>query len=264
MSSSNMIRGIKMISNINSPGDQDQPATFVKPAARGSSHVGGVTTITQDELNANTGWLTSDLSRRIGLPLKIKKDASYLGNEYSRTINNLFANLDTSSPDFGKYTVHPVRGAVIIAREDGKDLRELDVEIVLSSVQRWICGLLSKYDVDPVGIKSQCHAVIEPRTFRLAWRVLCMMKAHAERHALVRQAIVTAACPVVLEDKNHECENCGKKDGETGKAEEASKLLQCGAWKLAWYCNRECQKAHWKRHKPLCNLSKELRRFGSF
>lgn len=35
-----------------------------------------------------------------------------------------------------------------------------------------------------------------------------------------------------------------------------SKLKMCGKCKSAWYCSTECQKTHWKKHKPNC-ISRE-------
>ncbi|KAI0145767.1 hypothetical protein F4776DRAFT_374560 [Hypoxylon sp. NC0597] len=43
------------------------------------------------------------------------------------------------------------------------------------------------------------------------------------------------------------CFHCGKIQADLGKAPSA-----CGGCKEAWYCDRDCQKAHWKQHKPSC------------
>jgi len=39
------------------------------------------------------------------------------------------------------------------------------------------------------------------------------------------------------------CGNCG----------ELKAVLRCSRCRLTSYCNRDCQKAHWKLHKKLCN-----------
>ena len=41
----------------------------------------------------------------------------------------------------------------------------------------------------------------------------------------------------------HPCENCGCTNA--GRS-------QCSACGLAWYCSKECQKAHYKEHRPAC------------
>jgi hypothetical protein len=57
-------------------------------------------------------------------------------------------------------------------------------------------------------------------------------------------------------DKKHPtfvyCSSCSK---------ELEQVLQCSLCKNATYCSKECQKAHWKDHKPRCQLlrrSKEV------
>eukprot|EP00698_Gefionella_okellyi_P001891 TRINITY_DN11731_c0_g1_i2.p3 TRINITY_DN11731_c0_g1~~TRINITY_DN11731_c0_g1_i2.p3 ORF type:complete len:152 (-),score=34.89 TRINITY_DN11731_c0_g1_i2:80-535(-) len=39
------------------------------------------------------------------------------------------------------------------------------------------------------------------------------------------------------------CAYCGKTEG---------KLLKCARCVAVRYCNRDCQKAHWREHKPVC------------
>lgn len=42
------------------------------------------------------------------------------------------------------------------------------------------------------------------------------------------------------------CGNCGK-----NKCDNVA-LMRCGACHTTLYCDVECQRAHWKTHKPLC------------
>ena len=50
-----------------------------------------------------------------------------------------------------------------------------------------------------------------------------------------------------VRDYPDHCENCG-----TAETKEA-KLKKCARCKMVAYCNRDCQKAHWKEHKPDCD-----------
>ncbi|KAK7707763.1 hypothetical protein SLS63_013683 [Diaporthe eres] len=43
------------------------------------------------------------------------------------------------------------------------------------------------------------------------------------------------------------CYHCGKIEADLGK-----KLSRCARCKVASYCGQDCQKAHWKAHKPSC------------
>lgn len=43
------------------------------------------------------------------------------------------------------------------------------------------------------------------------------------------------------------CQHCGAKQAEGGK-----KLLICSGCDVIRYCKRECQRADWQKHKPLC------------
>ncbi|KAH8890210.1 hypothetical protein GQ53DRAFT_650879 [Thozetella sp. PMI_491] len=43
------------------------------------------------------------------------------------------------------------------------------------------------------------------------------------------------------------CFQCGKIHADVGKA-----LKRCGQCKEAWYCEKDCQKTHWKHHRSSC------------
>lgn len=43
------------------------------------------------------------------------------------------------------------------------------------------------------------------------------------------------------------CFKCGKVKADIGKAP-----LKCARCKAAWYCDKDCQKAHWTAHKSVC------------
>jgi hypothetical protein len=48
-------------------------------------------------------------------------------------------------------------------------------------------------------------------------------------------------------EKRRRCEQCDKTTSE--------KLQKCSACRKVYYCNRECQVAHWKHHKPVCDAA---------
>lgn len=49
-----------------------------------------------------------------------------------------------------------------------------------------------------------------------------------------------------ITDPRPRCAYCNTQE------EGGARLLQCSACKAVKYCNTQCQKAHWKVHKPVC------------
>ncbi|KAI1384849.1 uncharacterized protein F4822DRAFT_433388 [Hypoxylon trugodes] len=43
------------------------------------------------------------------------------------------------------------------------------------------------------------------------------------------------------------CFHCGQVGADSGKVP-----MKCGGCRSAWYCDKDCQKAHWKQYKPSC------------
>lgn len=61
-------------------------------------------------------------------------------------------------------------------------------------------------------------------------------------------------------DQELVCASCGK------VSEGAGKLMRCAACKTSHYCDRDCQKLHWKKHKRACKWRKtrsELKSMGT-
>ena len=52
-----------------------------------------------------------------------------------------------------------------------------------------------------------------------------------------------------LINNDTKCAKCSKSALDLGRI-----LLKCGRCKKVYYCNKECQKAHWKIHKPVCSI----------
>lgn len=50
-------------------------------------------------------------------------------------------------------------------------------------------------------------------------------------------------------EKVHHCESCNK--------EMAERVLLCAGCKKVAYCNRACQKSHWKQHKKICTYAQK-------
>lgn len=68
----------------------------------------------------------------------------------------------------------------------------------------------------------------------------CILSDHEKR-------VITNA------QKGKSCASCGIHDGN-GK--EFKKLMKCMGCQSVYYCSSECQKSHWKVHKPECKRQK--------
>ncbi|KAF9526112.1 hypothetical protein CPB83DRAFT_837626 [Crepidotus variabilis] len=55
-----------------------------------------------------------------------------------------------------------------------------------------------------------------------------------------------------VDNNKRRCQHCFKRNSKK------SPLLVC-ACKVAFYCDKECQKAEWKTHQKLCKLDKEIK-----
>jgi hypothetical protein len=56
-------------------------------------------------------------------------------------------------------------------------------------------------------------------------------------------------------EKRRRCEQC---DTTT-----SVRILQCGACRVVYYCNRGCQAAHWQQHKLVCKELERKRRIAA-
>ncbi|KAF2452151.1 hypothetical protein P171DRAFT_516023 [Karstenula rhodostoma CBS 690.94] len=61
-----------------------------------------------------------------------------------------------------------------------------------------------------------------------------------------QRTIQATGSSVQLGDET-KCHRCQKHRNDA-----PSPLMKCAACKKTWYCSPQCQKAHWKQHKPVC------------
>lgn len=68
------------------------------------------------------------------------------------------------------------------------------------------------------------------------------------------------ATEIEEEINTNDCSTNGERAGATGSCAQCmgeNKSAKCQQCRLVFYCNRDCQKKHWKVHKPQCNKPSE-------
>jgi len=54
------------------------------------------------------------------------------------------------------------------------------------------------------------------------------------------------------------CRNCGTQEDVSSSVSQFKRLLMCTACHTVAYCSKDCQRAHWKQHKPHCRAVQDL------
>ncbi|KAK4500793.1 hypothetical protein PRZ48_008985 [Zasmidium cellare] len=249
MAESAPVFGVVIACTANTAGPDDQPTPYVRGVDVGGETHLQPTMISADTFNGD-GWISSDLSTRLGMPLKIKQTTTpslppgY--NVYSRILNALLANADVDSEDFGKYMAPPMFGAAVMVREDGQPLGR-EVEILLQLIGKFVCAFLQGYGTDfDDKHRKEMDRFVEPRIFGTQWRLHCMLNAAKATNQVEKNFWLSIEPPKPVYKKKEGCAKC-----ET-KASEETKLMICAACKTTEYCSRECQKEDWKDHKQYC------------
>lgn len=79
-------------------------------------------------------------------------------------------------------------------------------------------------------------------------------KRDADKDASAMFPLLKAVCPNVdRHDVQKDCLVCGKTPDELLGA----KMMYCSRCSVAPYCCRECQRSHWRKHKPQCTTRNE-------
>ncbi|KAF2209509.1 hypothetical protein CERZMDRAFT_107083 [Cercospora zeae-maydis SCOH1-5] len=224
-------------------------------------------------------WHTLPLSNRLGVPLRFMKRDSVLGRVHTSpndTLKTLSLDLNPESDTFAeaKAVVHC---NVLFSRADGKDLTSRQLQTVVGFVEEVLGDVLaygkskktstfsiegdlasdekasesedeSSEDEDDDVEQNPAPKIITraeaeagtakatPENFTAFFERFCAERVAAD------QKWAEVECPVQISV----CHKCGKDE------QQEKPLLVCGDCRLAQYCDRECQKESWGKHKMLC------------
>ncbi|CAK4032876.1 Hypothetical predicted protein [Lecanosticta acicola] len=104
------------------------------------------------KLAENTQWKTSEISVRLGFPLKFARAASTPDsrrNDYNSQSHLFMIDVDEKSGNFGKFSVDSVVGDVVVARADMKPLLKHELAIMTEYISQYIAeGVRGLPDLD--------------------------------------------------------------------------------------------------------------------
>ncbi|KAH9842151.1 CBR-SET-14 protein [Teratosphaeria destructans] len=133
---------------------------------------------------------------------------------------------------------HPARSPWSWSTEDAGLATALAQKLRESGVEPELCS---------VGVCStEDKAILAESWSGRLGQLQGMVGNGTRRHQEDRAA--APAQPGVAPGDPSRCHHCNKTDGRP-----AQPLKTCRGCSTAWYCGRECQKKHWKRHRPSCH-----------
>lgn len=103
-------------------------------------------------------WTRSDISAALGVPVQVAPWPSADNHRPNDAVLGLFVYIHPQQNNFGKVRYRSIDGAVILARTDGKELREKEVAALLtyiSEISHEITAIVKTEQEDRVGKAEQ-------------------------------------------------------------------------------------------------------------
>ena len=76
---------------------------------------------------------------------------------------------------------------------------------------------------------------------------------------LTAAGLALSTLPTAAACNNPQCASLAGVSEQEGVSRDRGNTCRCSACHLAFYCQRSCQKQHWKAHKPVCKAVQALK-----
>lgn len=196
-------------------------------------------------------FISSILAARVGFPLKFTPNltSDYVG--FNWAANMIFMDFEPDSPDFGHSSINPTfKQEMVVVRVDGHDVDNAQYDAFFDFVtSRLMCHILPLREMNEGQAKEEYRhhfrRMITPEALHTHFQEY---RRHQVRNG--RPNFLKAKSPVMVTHETVEpaCGTCLL----TGAPEKP--LLRCAKCKARYYCNHECQKLEWKKHKKVCGM----------
>jgi len=127
-----------------------------------------------------------------------------------------------------------------------------DFEVCIMALQKWLAddrvsAQMAADGYTPQQLQEQLEQLVEARHAAADGMDEASLIAFLEKLRAVAQALSVLAVEPMCNNPG-----CSNVSGQTELGLVSGRSCKCSCCRIAHYCCRSCQRAHWKQHKPVC------------